>query len=309
MFLLDGQHIFTHKNDKIRDPVSIAMLSVNVLIILDRNGALHALSNDGKKQATLLKKFEKVVDPWDMWVSTDDNTVYIAGGENHLRGVDGNTLAELVDGFSGIPPSDKSRLLTDASSAPSIGRRKSGSKLEIPYEGSEADGDYELDDNTFDLTNLVCCSVTKVQTNLHVSIRKYFIPRGRTCAKPTKYGISLNCEQWNKLELQVDDINSAIATTQKTLKDKEKEKDKKDCKDKNKLPGKEEFPDWILFSLSWKRRVGVFASGEVVVVDIREFSEEKAFSESDRGIRLKPDQWKQLQENINNINKSLRKLS
>ncbi|XP_071142041.1 uncharacterized protein [Mytilus edulis] len=78
---LDGQHIFTHKNDKIRDPVSIAMLSVNVLIILDRNGALHALSNDGKKQATLLKKFEKVVDPWDMWVSTDDNTVYIAGGE------------------------------------------------------------------------------------------------------------------------------------------------------------------------------------------------------------------------------------
>ncbi|XP_076083460.1 uncharacterized protein LOC143054351 [Mytilus galloprovincialis] len=228
---------------------------------------------------------------------------------NHLRGVDGNTLAELVDGFSGIPPSDKSRLLTDASSAPSIGRRKSGSKLEIPYEGSEADGDYELDDNTFDLTNLVCCTVTKVQTNLHVSIRKYFVPRGRTCAKPTKYGISLNCEQWNKLELQVDDINSAIATTQKTLKEKEKEKDKKDCKDKNKLPGKEEFPDWILFSLSWKRRVGVFASGEEVVVDIREFSEEKTFSESDRGIRLKPDQWKQLQENINNINKSLRKLS
>ncbi|CAG2229163.1 unnamed protein product [Mytilus edulis] len=78
---LNGRNIFTYKSDKIRNPVSIVMLSLNVLIILDKKGALYALSNDGKKQATLLEKFEKVVDPWDMWISTDDNTVYIAGGE------------------------------------------------------------------------------------------------------------------------------------------------------------------------------------------------------------------------------------
>lgn len=77
---LDGRHIFTHKNNKMR-PVSIAMLSSDVVIFLDRNCSLHALSNDGKKHATLLEKFQKVVDPWDMWINIDDSTVYIAGGE------------------------------------------------------------------------------------------------------------------------------------------------------------------------------------------------------------------------------------
>lgn len=58
--------------------------------------------------------------------------------------------------------------------------------------------------------------------------------------------------------------------------------------------------------MSWKRRIGVYAIGEEVVVDIREFSEEKTFSESERGIRLTPDQWKRLQENAHNINASVR---
>lgn len=69
------------------------------------------------------------------------------------------------------------------------------------------------------------------------------------------------------------------------------------------------FVDWILFSLSWKRRIGVFASGDDAVIDIREFSEEKTFSESSRGVRLTPDQWKQLVDNIDTINNTLDKLS
>lgn len=66
--------------------------------------------------------------------------------------------------------------------------------------------------------------------------------------------------------------------------------------------------DWILFSLSWKRRVGIYAVGDEAVVDIREFSEEKTFSESEKGIRLTADQWKQLQENTNHINHSLERM-
>lgn len=157
---------------------------------------------------------------------------------NHLRGVDSHTLSELVDGFHGISQSDKIKLLGDGS-ASSIEPRKHGSKLEIPYEGSEADGDYELGDNTFDLTNLVCAAVTKIQTNLFVSIRKYFIPKGCSCAMPTKYGISLNRDQWKKLEGHVDDINSAIKTTQKILKEKDKTKrtDKSKMKSPDECPG------------------------------------------------------------------------
>ncbi|XP_063406095.1 uncharacterized protein LOC134690053 [Mytilus trossulus] len=79
---LDGRQIFTHKSDKMRQPVSIAMLSADVLIILDRNCTLHALSSDGKKHSILLQKFQKVADPCDMWISIDDNTVYVAGGEH-----------------------------------------------------------------------------------------------------------------------------------------------------------------------------------------------------------------------------------
>jgi hypothetical protein len=53
----------------------------------------------------------------------------------------------------------------------------------------------------------------------------------------------------------------------------------------------------------------VFASGDDAVIDIREFSEEKTFSESSRGIRLTPDQWKQLVDNIDTINNTIDKLS
>lgn len=150
--------------------------------------------------------------------------------KNHLRGVQGNILLELVDGLHQIGPCDRNKLIVNASAASAESQKK---KPETVFEGSEADGDYELDDNTFDLGNLVCVAVIKIQSNVLVSIRKYFIPRGRHVAKPTKFGISLTADQWLKLESQAEDISAAITTTQKALKDKDKERPGKCTKTKS----------------------------------------------------------------------------
>lgn len=82
---LEGHQIFSHKSDRIKMPVSVAMwqFGITAAFILNREprGSLHALSVDGNKQVKLLGKFENVTDPWDMWVDIDEKEIYVAGGE------------------------------------------------------------------------------------------------------------------------------------------------------------------------------------------------------------------------------------
>ena len=65
----------------------------------------------------------------------------------------------------------------------------------------------------------------------------------------------------------------------------------------------------ILFSLSWKRRVSIFECNEEAVVDIREYTEEKTFKRSTKGVALSVTQWTKLLEEMPNIDCLVQRLA
>lgn len=124
--------------------------------------------------------------------------------KNHLRGVDPETLNEIVFGINGLSKADKFNFQNEASSPPISTHRRSnktpeGSIIAGRDVGSVEGGDYEVNENVFDLTDLVCATVYKHQTNVLVSIREFFLLKGSNIAKPSKRGISLNKLQWREL--------------------------------------------------------------------------------------------------------------
>lgn len=124
--------------------------------------------------------------------------------KNHLRGVDPDTLHEIVFGINGLSKADKFNFQNEASSPPAAKRRRTGKSSESGIVaakdvGSVENGDYEVNENVFDLSDLVCVTVYKHQTNVYVSIREFFLLRGSNIAKPSKRGIALNKLQWREL--------------------------------------------------------------------------------------------------------------
>ena len=171
--------------------------------------------------------------------------------KNQLRGIDAETLNEIVFGISGITKTDKVTFQNEASCPPVLSRRQSASGgsqsgvLPVKDIGSVESGDYELDANAFDLTDLVCVSVFKHQTNVFISIRRFFKIRPSNIAKPTKVGISLTKDQWRELTKIQNGITAAtkiIGAKDPKKKSKKKKKDdqKKDAK---KEEGEEEEED------------------------------------------------------------------
>lgn len=124
--------------------------------------------------------------------------------KNHLRGVDPETLNEIVFGINGLSKADKFNFQNEASSPPASSRKRTGRSTESSIIaakdcGSVEGGDYEVNENVFDLTDLLCVTVYKHQTNIYVSLREFFLLKGSNIAKPSKRGISLNKLQWREL--------------------------------------------------------------------------------------------------------------
>ncbi|XP_062619361.1 uncharacterized protein LOC134280925 [Saccostrea cucullata] len=227
--------------------------------------------------------------------------------KNHLRGVDPETLNEIVFGINGLSKADKFNFQNEASSPPASTRRRSSRTSESNIiaakdVGSVESGDYEVNENVFDLSDLVCATVYKHQTNVFVSIREFFLLKGSNVAKPSKRGISLNKHQWRELCSIQNGIEAAtkiMAARDSKSKDA-KGKDKKSRGD-NSEEEEEDGPGQILFSLSWKRRVSVYQHQEEVIVDIREYSEDRTFQRSTKGVALSKAQWTKLREEMPNI--------
>ena len=65
----------------------------------------------------------------------------------------------------------------------------------------------------------------------------------------------------------------------------------------------------ILFSLSWKRRISVYDCNEEVVVDLREYTEDRTFKRSTKGVALTVNQWTKLREEMPNIESLVQRLA
>lgn len=229
--------------------------------------------------------------------------------KNHLRGVDPETLNEIVFGINGLSKADKFNFQNEASSPPASLRKRTGRSTESSIIaakdcGSVEGGDYEVNENVFDLTDLLCVTVYKHQTNVYVSLREFFLLKGSNIAKPSKRGISLNKLQWRELCSIQNGIEAATkimaAREFKSKEAKSKGKDQR-VKEEGEEEEEDDEPGQILFSLSWKRRVSVYQHQEEVFVDIREYSEDRTFQRSTKGVALTKPQWTKLREEMPNI--------
>ncbi|OWF52801.1 uncharacterized protein LOC110447284 [Mizuhopecten yessoensis] len=229
--------------------------------------------------------------------------------KHHGRGtnLDRLTLVELFHGFESMLSHDKLRLEQEACKPPEKFKRNhrhNGLVASGDHEVSADGGDYELDDNTFDLTNLICIHVFRHNLDVYVSIREYFKPSGAAVAKATKVGICLTAKQWNKVCRKRFGIDSALKAigdkpTKKKAKGNTDEKDSDDDDEEGQ----------VVFSLSWKRRISIFRTNKEAVVDIRDFSEEKPFKPGNRGITLSKIQWNKVKSLIDCVNCSVLLLS
>ncbi|XP_033727584.1 uncharacterized protein LOC117316915 [Pecten maximus] len=232
--------------------------------------------------------------------------------KQHVRetSLDRLTFVELFHGFEGMLSHDRLKLEQDACKPPGKFKRKhrhiglvaSGTD-DVSLDG----GDYELDDNTFDLSNLICVHVFRYKLDVYVSIREYFKPVNATVAKATKTGISLTSRQWNTVCRKRYGIDSALKEIGES-QTKTKNKGTDAIKDDN-VDGGDDEESQVVFSLSWKRRISIFRKHKEPVVDIRDFSEEKTFKPAGRGITLSRTQWNKLKSLIDCVNYSVILLS
>ncbi|KAK3096502.1 hypothetical protein FSP39_000792 [Pinctada imbricata] len=186
--------------------------------------------------------------------------------KNQLRGVDSDTLNEILAGLSGLTKADKFTFQNEASCPPVLNKRT------------------------------VC-----IQYFPH----RFFKVRPSNIAKPSKIGITLSKDQWRELIKIQNGITSATKIMAVKGSEKKTKKSDKKKEDNSKIEDEEddddELPGQILFSLSWKRRVSIFECNEEAVVDIREYTEEKTFKRSTKGVALSVAQWTKLLEEMPNI--------
>lgn len=230
--------------------------------------------------------------------------------KQHVRGtnIDRLTFVELFHGFESIAASDRMKLEQEACKPPAKlkrNHRHSGLVANGNDDVSLDGGDYELDENTYDLSNLICIHVFRYKLDVYVSIREYFKAVNATIAKATQVGIALKSSQWHAVcrkRFGIDCALKEIGDSKAKIKSKGNDKIEND-KDEDEEDGQ------VVFSLAWKRRISIFRKQKEAVVDIRDFSEERTFKPGSRGITLSRIQWNKLKALIDCVNFSVLSLS
>ena len=154
---------------------------------------------------------------------------------SHLRGASGDrmTLFELVTGSESLPTPERTKIEQEINKAPgktALKFRPCGLSVGRYDDISCDSGDYEVGENTYDLTNLICVGVFKYQMEVFVSIREYYKHADGSVAKATKRGITLTVDQWQRLAAKRVGINAAL----KMIGDEQDEPNKKDERKKKK---------------------------------------------------------------------------
>lgn len=76
---LNGDSVFSYKNDRIQKVRSLTVSSSGVIFAGDEDKCVHVIDKDGKHRKMLIQKFEKIQNVRDMWLDNSKKRLFICG--------------------------------------------------------------------------------------------------------------------------------------------------------------------------------------------------------------------------------------